>query len=66
MTAIDSTVKKPAPITCRPCDAKEVFGVSRATIYRWAEAGHISIYKRAGMSFLDVSEVRNFILGLGG
>ena len=53
------------PVTCRPVDAKKIFGVSRATIYNWAAAGHITIYKRAGMSFLRVQEVEAYICGLG-
>lgn len=51
------------PITCRPVQAKELFGVSTATIYRWAQKGHIRIHKRAGCSFLNVEEVKNFLLG---
>lgn len=51
------------PITCRPVQAQELFGVSTSTIYRWAKKGYIRIHKRAGCSFLLVREVEDFILG---
>lgn len=54
-----------APVTFRPTQAPAVVGVSRATIYRWAEKGHVKLYKRAGMTFLRTDEVLNFIVGLG-
>ena len=54
-----------APVTCRPTQAPQVFGVSRATIYRWAEKGHIRLYQRAGMTFVKVDEVLAYITGLG-
>ncbi|WP_146590915.1 helix-turn-helix domain-containing protein [Puniceibacterium confluentis] len=49
--------------TCRPSDAPAVFSVSRATIYRWAKAGYITIYKRTGISLIDVDEVKAYIKG---
>ncbi len=52
--------------TCRPGDAPNLFGVSRVTIYRWAKAGHIHLHKKGNMTFLDVQEVKNFILAPGG
>ena len=54
-----------APITCRPTQAQQIFGVSRATIYRWAERGHIRLYQRAGMTFIKVDEVMAYITGTG-
>ncbi len=54
------------PIFIRPYQAPEMLGVCRGTIYNWAKAGHITIHKRGSASFIQVSEVRDFILGLGG
>lgn len=56
---------KITPVTCRPTQAPQVFGVSRATIYRWAEKGHITLYQRAGMTFVKVDEVLSYITGMG-
>lgn len=55
----------PRPVMVRVSKAQEVFGVHRATIYRWVAAGHIRLYKRGSMSFLDPAEVIAFIKGLG-
>lgn len=54
-----------APLFVRPVDAKAVFGIHRATLYRWAEQGHIRIYKRGAASFVSTAEVSNYITGLG-
>ena len=55
-----------AAVMVRVSQAKPVFGVHRATLYRWAAAGHINIYKRGtGASFVDPTQVKNFIMGLG-
>lgn len=59
-------VSATAPITCRPLQARSVFGVSRDTIYRWAKQGHVRLYQRGGMTFLRVDEVRDFITGTEG
>ncbi len=53
------------PVTCRPAQAQQVFGVSRATIYRWADKGHIKIYKRGGVALVKVEDVLSYITGLG-
>ncbi|WP_296763788.1 helix-turn-helix domain-containing protein [Sediminimonas sp.] len=53
-----------ATITCRPSQAPQVFGVSRATIYRWAKAGHITLYHRGGMAFVRVDDVLAYITGV--
>lgn len=55
-----------APLYIRPKRALEVFGVHKATLYRWAAAGHIRIYKRGAASFFRVAEIENFITGEGG
>ncbi|KMK65252.1 hypothetical protein IMCC21224_1183 [Puniceibacterium sp. IMCC21224] len=59
----DTKETKMAPQTCRPSDAPAVFSVSRATIYRWANAGHITIYKHTGISLIVVREVVAYIRG---
>ncbi|MDN5569573.1 MAG: helix-turn-helix domain-containing protein [Paracoccus sp. (in: a-proteobacteria)] len=51
------------PIFIRPVQVKELFGIHRATLYRWAAAGHIKIHKRGAASFVSVSEVTDFITG---
>lgn len=56
-----SAMKKPQ--YCRVSDSQEVFGIHRATIYRAAAKGLITIYKRQGMAFLKVSEVAGWIEG---
>lgn len=53
-------------VMVRVGNAPAAFGVSRATIYRWAKKDHITIHKRGKMSFIDPAEVSNFIKGLGG
>lgn len=53
------------PVMVRVSKAQAVFGVHRATIYRWVAAGHIHLYKRGTMSFLDPAEVTAFIKGMG-
>ncbi|WP_172332172.1 helix-turn-helix domain-containing protein [Mangrovicoccus sp. HB161399] len=52
-------------IFCRVYEAQDRFGVSPSTIYRWARAGHISIRKVGGCALLRVSEVSDYIDGLG-
>lgn len=51
------------PIYVRPSRAQQMFGVHRATLYRWADAGHITIHKRGTASFVRVDEVRACIEG---
>jgi len=52
-------------VMVRVSQAKAAFGVHRATLYRWAASDHIRIHKRGSMSFVDPTEVKNFIKGLG-
>lgn len=51
------------PIFVRPAQIKALFGIHRATLYRWAAAGHITIHKRGAASFVSVAEISNFITG---
>ncbi len=50
-----------APIFVPVRLAKERFGFSRATAYRWAAKGHFRIYKRGNIAFLKVDEVSAFV-----
>jgi len=54
-----------SPVMVRVSRAQSAFGVHRSTLYRWAAADQIRIYKRGSMSFVDPAEVRSFIKGLG-
>ena len=49
------------PIYARVSDSKVVFGVSRATMYRWISAGFVTLHKRGGCSFLKVKDVLHYI-----
>lgn len=51
------------PIYVRVAHAQRMFGLHRSTIYRKAEAGEITIHKRAGASFLKTSEMMEYIEG---
>lgn len=53
----------PKPLFVRVSDAKEMFGVHRATIYRWAEAGKLTIHKVGSVSLLSVAEMEAMITG---
>ena len=50
------------PVIVRISQAQTVFGVHRSTLYRWAKSQHITIHRRGAMSFVDPSEVYNFII----
>ncbi|MEM5542903.1 hypothetical protein WNY61_09135 [Sulfitobacter sp. AS92] len=55
-----------AAIMVRMSQSQAAFGVHRCTLYRWAAAGHIKIYRRGpGASFVDPMQVKAFIMGLG-
>ena len=60
---------KPAPIFVRVSAVQERFGLHRATIYRAAQRGEITIHRRGSMSFVEVAEISAWITGenkLGG
>jgi hypothetical protein len=50
------------PVIVRNSQAQTVFGVHRSTLYRWAKEKHITIHRGGAMSFVDQSEVYNFII----
>ena len=50
-----------SPLYVRISDAREVFGISRWTVYRLAKDGHVRIYKRGGSAWLKVAEVCAYI-----
>lgn len=45
------------PVYFRPSDAKQTVGVHRATIYRWADQGKITLLKHGRMTFVRTEEV---------
>lgn len=49
----------------RPSDAKSVVGVSRSTIYKWANQGKLDIEKHGGMSFVSMAQFRGILNPLG-
>lgn len=49
------------PIYLRPKAAAEVVGVHRATLYRWAEQGHIRIHRKGNASFVRISELIAYV-----
>ncbi|MFD1481647.1 helix-turn-helix transcriptional regulator [Paracoccus nototheniae] len=51
------------PIFIRPAQVQSHYGIHRATLYRWAAAGHVRIHKRGAASFVNVAELSNFITG---
>ena len=46
------------PIFIRPNRVQAVFGIHRATLYRWAGAGHIKLIKRGSQTFVEVAALR--------
>lgn len=55
--------EKMKPLYVRLSQAKDTFGIHRATFYRWAAAGRIRIYKKGPISLLKVSEIEVFLEG---
>ncbi|PZX19785.1 hypothetical protein LX81_00247 [Palleronia aestuarii] len=56
----------PRPEFVRVSDAPAVYGMDRSTVYRWAEKGVITIYRRGRMSWVKASEMSHYIeTGLG-
>lgn len=49
------------PIFIRPNKAPEVFGISRSTLYRWANAGAFVIQKRGKISYVRVADVEAYM-----
>lgn len=56
----------PTPVTCRPKDAPTVLGVSRSQLYRLADEGKIKLHRRAGMTWVVVSEWLDYVRGSDG
>lgn len=42
-------------------DAAEMLNVHRTTIYRWAKAGKITIYKKMGQSIVKKTDVEKIL-----
>ena len=53
----------PTPIFVRPMQVPAVYGISRATLYRWASKGLVTIHKRGGCSFVRRDEMDAAIMG---
>jgi len=51
------------PIFVRVSHAQAAFGLHPSTIYRLAQRGEVTIYKRGGASFLRTSEMITYIEG---
>lgn len=56
-------MKDVQPIYIRAAHVQAVFGFHRSTLYRWVAAGHITLHKRGGASFVKVAEVMAFVEG---
>ena len=52
-----------APLYYRPTAAAKALGVSRATLYRWANKGKIGIFKRGSVTLFRTSDVVALIEG---
>ena len=42
-------------------DAAERLGIHRTTIYRWAKAGKITIYKKMGQSIVKKADIEKIL-----
>lgn len=49
----------------RAADAKEVVGISRASLYRLKKQKKIKVRKIGGMSFFSISEIKSLIENMG-
>lgn len=49
------------PLYVPVIDSQDWFSISRATIYRAAKKGEITIHKRGGRALLKVAEICNWI-----
>ncbi|MGO4917678.1 helix-turn-helix transcriptional regulator [Pseudogemmobacter sp. W21_MBD1_M6] len=54
-------MSKAQQIYVRMAHVHEAFGIHKATAYRAAQRGELTIYKRGVMSFLKVAEVEQWI-----
>lgn len=51
------------PLFVRVSAAQERFGIHRATVYRAAQRGELTIHKRGAMSWLETAEMIAWIKG---
>ena len=51
------------PLFIRVSRSRDLIGVSRSTIYRWAERGLIRIYRIGGVSLLRAPDVIALVQG---
>lgn len=52
-----------ATLFVRPTQVPADYGISRATLYRWAAKGIVKIYKRGNCSFVRRDEMDAAIMG---
>lgn len=48
----------------RPVECQALFGISLATLYRWAKQDRITIHKAGAMSLVKVSDMEAVIEGV--
>ena len=53
----------PAPLYVRVSGVPAVYGMHRSTVYRWADSGIVTIYKRGSMSWVKAEEMSRAIEG---
>ena len=56
------------PIYVRCANVQKIFGVSRATVYRWAKEGRLTIHRpqhAPNSAFVRTAEMKNLIEGVG-
>lgn len=54
---------RPAPLFARTREAAELFGTSKATLYRWIKRGLLTKHKRGAATYLEIAEIRRVITG---
>ena len=52
---------RPEPIYCRANDVPHRFGISRATLYRWAKKGGVSLHHHGGITLVKISDLSAYI-----
>lgn len=53
-------------ISFRPCEAEQVVGVHRSTVYRWIKNDGLASHKIAGTTLILVSDFLDFVRRMGG
>ena len=53
------------PISFRPNQSQELFGVSKSTLYRWIKAGAFKPNKRGNTTIIFTADVEEYLRSLG-